>query len=350
MDERLVPSTLTVTNNHSFGPGSLQAEIAAAQSGDTIVFSSTLFGSSTTLSSALVSRSTKSTGPGKNGHGKPQPPPSPPPPPPTPTITLTTGELLLTKNLTIQGPGAGQLNVTGSGGNERAFEVAQSATVTLSGLTISGTSSYWASSPNSAAWDGYGGGILNHGTLTVSACTVSGDIFGNNTEGGGIFSDGTLILSGSTVSNGLAMGDATCGGGVSNWGTATLANTVISSNSANPGDLSYPWFNQGGGIVNRGTLTLNGCTVSGNNARTAGGGIFNGGTLILNGSAVLGNSSGYGGGVYNAGALTLENASHITGNGATYGGDVDNLGVLNSDGTTTIGTLDSVAAALEPGE
>ena len=38
LEGRIVLSTLTVLNNADSGPGSLRAEIAAASSGDTIVF------------------------------------------------------------------------------------------------------------------------------------------------------------------------------------------------------------------------------------------------------------------------------------------------------------------------
>jgi hypothetical protein len=341
LESRQLLTTLTVTNTKDSGDGSLRAEIAAAQSGDTIIFASTLSSSAALVNSVELSTAVKG-----HGHGKPSPPP--PPPPSVPTITLTSGELHLTKNLTIQGPGAGQLKINASGSNERAFEVDQTAAVALSGLTISGTSSAWASYPAAAPWDGYGGGILNHGTLTVTACTVSGVIYGYNTEGGGIFNDGTLMLTGCTVSNCNAEGTATGGAGISNWGTATLTNTVISNNMADPGLLTYPWFNKAGGILNHGTMTLSGCTVSGNNARTGGGGIFNDGTLILNSSKVSGNSTNYGGGIYNAGTMSVQNASSITGNRAAYGGDVDNLGVLNLDGTSKIGTLDSVVGIFNP--
>src|SRR5262249_11771947 len=120
------------------------------------------------------------------------------------TIKLTSGELDLTKNLTIQGPGAGQLTISGYSGYtrrhpppaSRVFEVAQNTTVTLSGLTISNGNGV-ASASSVAPWDGYGGGILNHGTLTVSGCTVDSN---SAHEGGGIFSDGTLTVSGCTVS------------------------------------------------------------------------------------------------------------------------------------------------------
>jgi predicted outer membrane repeat protein len=347
LEDRQLFSTLTVTNLQDSGAGSLRAAITAAQSGDTIVFSPTLFSSSTTLSPALLTNYAKSTSSVTKGHGKKSPPPPPPPPPTTPTITLTTGELLINKNLTIQGPGAGQLDIVGSGTNERAFEVDQPANVTVSGLTISGMSTAWVA--NAAPWDGYGGGILNHGTLTVISCTISGIISGYDTEGGAIFSDGTLFLNGSTISHSEAYGTATRGGGISNWGTATFSNTTISNNMVDPDSVtSYPWFNEGGGIFNSGSMTLVGSTVSSNNSRTAAGGIFNTGTLLLNASKVAGNSAEYGGGIYNTGTMSLENGSNTSENGATYAYDIDNFGtVLNLDGTNTIGSVDSIVAPLE---
>src|SRR5438105_4928667 len=296
LEGRLLLSTLTVTSLQDSGAGSLRAEIDAAQSGDTIVFDATLFSSTALSGSTTLSSIAKVSSSPKHGHGKPQPPPPPPPPTITPTITLSSGELLLTTNLTIQGPGAGQLAISGAGW--RAFEVAQGSAVILSGLTISGSGSAWETYPIVTPWAGYGGGILNHGTLTMSNCTVSGVISGYSTEGGAIFSDGTLTLSDCTVSNSSAEGTATSGAGISNWGTATLTNTIISNNRADPGaTLSYPWFNKGGGILNNGTMTLIGSRVAGNSARTSGRGIVNTGTLIHNGSNVTGNGSSYGRGI-----------------------------------------------------
>jgi len=351
LEDRCLFSTLTVTSLQDSGAGSLRATITAAQSGDTIVFSPTLFSSTTTSTSnktpsaPLLSKSAKGTNNGK-GHGNPTSPPPPPPPPPVPTITLTTGELLLDKDLTVQGPGAGKLVISG-GLSSRAFEVAQGSTVVLSGVAISGSSSYWTSYPVVTAWSGYGGGILNHGSLTVSACTISGVVYGY-AQGGGIFSDGTLSVIGCTVTNSRAESGDTSGGGISNWGAATFTNSIISNNAAEPpSSLSYPWFNKGGGIFNQGTMTFNGCTVSGNRARRAGGGIFNTGTLMLNGSTVSGNGSDYGGGIYNAGTMTLTNYSSITGNSDAHPGDVDNVGVLNLDDTSTIGILYSGVAILD---
>jgi hypothetical protein len=278
LEDRWLPSTLTVTNTHDSGPGSLRAEIAAAHSGDTIVFARRLDGR---------------------------------------TITLTNGELDLTKNLTIHGPGAGQLTIRG--GSSRMFEVAQNTAVTLSGLTISNGDGV-AGLGSVAPWDGYGGGILNHGILTVSGCTVSGnyaDSFQGGifvSDGGGIFSDGTLTLSGCTVSG----NEAFYGGGIYNAGTATFISSTLSNNSCV--DFSGDNYNpptEGGGIFNHGTLTVSACTVSGNASEYEGGGIFNSGTA------------------------TVENSSRITGNilSGYLANDAENLGVLYLDSTSTVGSV-----------
>jgi hypothetical protein len=307
LESRWLFSTLTVTSDQDSGAGSLRETIAAAQSGDTIVFSVTP----------------------TSGNS---------------TITLTSGQLLITKDLTIQGPGAGQLVISGSpilSAGSRAFEVAEGSALTLSGLKISGSSDYWATyyDVTPTPWAGYGGGVLNHGTLAASGCTFTGGTLGTSAEGGAIFSDGTLTLSACTVAGGLAQGGSTRGGGISNWGTATLTNTIVSNNSASA-TTTYPWFNQGGGIYNQGTITLNGCTVSGNYAREMGGGILNYGTLILDGSTVSGNNTGnYGGGIYNAGTTTVQNSSSITGNSAPYVADVFNTHVVYQGNTSTIGVI-----------
>ena len=285
LDDRCLPSTLTVTNTQDSGRGSLRAEIAAAQSGDTIVFSPTLASSSKPHHGGTTST------PGK--------------------ITLTSGDLNLTKNLTIQGPGADQLAISGYGGNTftRIFEVAPNTTVSLSGVSIINGSGYaTVQNPGYAPWDGFGGGILNLGTLTLSACTV--DYCYALNQGGGIYSDGTLTVSGCTVYGNRAAD----GAGIATSGTATLVNSTISNNNASdtsPG--SYQPDGMGGGIANGGTLTLSGCTVSGNLANYEGSGIYND----------------------TSGTVTVENSSTISGSN----GAVVNLGVLYLDSTSTIGGL-----------
>src|SRR5262249_27194745 len=77
LEGRDVPSTLHVTSLGDQGPGTLRYEIALANSGDTIDF--------------VTGTSTK-----KN---------APPPSPLSGTITLVSGELVISKSLTINGDG-----------------------------------------------------------------------------------------------------------------------------------------------------------------------------------------------------------------------------------------------------
>src|SRR5262249_30236573 len=148
------------------------------------------------------------------------------------TITLTSGELLLDKSLTIKGPGAPFLKVSGNH-TSRVFNVALGTTVALSGLTIA---------------DGHGGGIDNGGTLTISNSTVADNAAAN--FGGRIANAGTLTIINSTVAGNVS-GDQTSGistsaGGIANAGTLTIINSTVSGNSA----LAVEGGTLGGGINN----------------------------------------------------------------------------------------------------
>jgi len=220
LEGRVVLSTLTVTNTLDSGKGSLRYEIAHANKNTTIVFDPSLDGQ---------------------------------------TITLTSDELAITTGLTIQGPGAGQLAISG-GKNWRVFDVNASAPVVLSGLTISNGVAH----DRTGVHEDDGGGILNLSTLTLSGCVVSGnsigEIIGLN-FGGGIDNAGTLTLTGCTISNNSAFGanvdfSSGYGGGIYNAGTLTVSTSTLS------GNVAYNGF--GGGILNAGTLTVSTSTFNSN--------------------------------------------------------------------------------------
>ncbi|MGH7223253.1 MAG: hypothetical protein ACRELF_08495, partial [Gemmataceae bacterium] len=132
-------------------------------------------------------------------------------------ITLTHGELEIADNMTIAGPGAGSLTISG-GGNSRVFNVtAQNATVTINDLTIANGN---ASPANIGAPGNQGGDIFNGGILTLNNDVVeNGLAFGNPVgpqgRGGGIFnaegSNGagaTLTLNTTIVESNIAEGIA----------------------------------------------------------------------------------------------------------------------------------------------
>jgi hypothetical protein len=282
LEGRCVPSTLKVTNTYDSYtyPGSLRYEIGVAKSGDTIVFDNKLDGQ---------------------------------------TITLTLGELIVSQNLTIKGPGAYQLMITsqpynngfGTENGSRIFEVdGAGTTVTISGLTMGDGGGTRIGGITSNPYDGYGGAVLDFGALTLSDCTLGGSTLVNYTAptnyaeyGGAIANFGTMTVSGCDVSHNRTSGNlALEGGGIYNAGTLTVSGGDVSSNSASGG--------YGGGIYNAGAATVSNCTLS-SDSSYQGGAIYNAGTATVGGCTLSGDSAYEGGGIYNAGtagALTVSNS------------------------------------------
>ncbi|MGC1719305.1 MAG: hypothetical protein WA746_09980 [Isosphaeraceae bacterium] len=142
MEDRTLLSTFVVTSPLDDGSaGTLRSKIAAAHSGDTIDFASSLAGD-------------------------------------TITLNPTFGELLITKSLDIEGPGANLLTTSGNDAS-RVFDISGAATtsVTIAGLTIahgSATGFGMGSSPSDLG----GGGILNEANASL---TLSQSVLTNNT-------------------------------------------------------------------------------------------------------------------------------------------------------------------------
>src|SRR5262249_44636871 len=130
------------------------------------------------------------------------------------TIGLSSGELSITDDLKINGPGADQLIVSG-GGTTRVFHVSN-ATVSIAGLTIANGS---VTADESTTLGG--GRILNEAGSTL---TLNRDVLKNNTAtasnntvdvfGGGLLNQGTAIVASCTFSGNQALG----GGGGSFFG------------------------------------------------------------------------------------------------------------------------------------
>ena len=280
---------IMVTNTDDSGPGSLRDALAIANDGDTI--------DATSLSG---------------------------------TILLTSGELQITHNLTINGPGAGSLAVNGNGTSRVFDNIVRN--VTISGFSIT----------NGSVTNGGGGGIFNDGgnsaTLALNNCTVTG----NSAEfGGGIVNmNGTLTVSNCTISNN---GGIFGGGGISNSafdGTAALiiTNSTISGNSA--GDYGGGIATVAGGSVTATAfVTVSNSTLSGNSVLGEGGAISNRApdvgnfaTLIITNSTIINNSAtGNGGGINNEGNVELELGSTILKAG-TSGENIFNAGTAISLG------------------
>jgi CSLREA domain-containing protein len=268
------------------------------------------------------------------------------------TIDLTGMLPDIHSNLTIAGPGAGQLTIDGKN-LYSILQVKPSYTVSVSGLNlIDGLAGSGGAVDNAGDLTlddctisgslavNFGGGIENVGTLTLDSCTVSDN--SSHRTGGGIYSTGTLTLNGCVISG----NSAASGGGIQNAGPLTISGGRISENSASL---------YGGGIENDDTLTITGCTISNNTAGTStklgvGGGIGNAGTSTITGSTISDNSvSGAGGGIYDTGKLTLTGCT-VSGNAASAavtfaapGGGIDC--VLAGTLTMTDCTLSNNSAA-----
>jgi len=238
----------------------------------------------------------------------------------TGTITLTSDRLLITKDVTITGPGARLLTVQRStAGSTPDFGIFRTGThtgainVSISGLTITN-----ASGAFEAALYNLGGATLN-----VSDCTITG----NNITGfgGGVFNEsGTVTLSNCAITNNTA----SQGAGVDNQGTMTLRNCTVANNTATTTSTSS---GGGGGIANLGTMTLVSCTITGNSATTN----F---------------TSAGGGGVFNASFSTLHIGNTIVASNSTNQTGDDVHGDIASDGYNFIRNGDGASGFNRPGD
>jgi hypothetical protein len=288
LEDRTVPSTLTVLTTLDSGAGSLRAVITAAKSGDAIVFAPSLDGQ---------------------------------------TITLTSDQLTINKTLDIEGPGASLLAISGSDTN-RVFAI-EGGAVTIAGLTITHGQA-----------NVYGGGVLNHANLTLT-----NDVFADNTAmpgGGSNTIEGGAVNNGAnstlTVSNCMFIGNQVFAGpsglvqGGALWNhegsTATIIDSTFTANRAHGGNGTASLTNgrggpsvdgaEGGAIHNDGHLTITDSTFTDNQA------IGGNGFDAASDSGIVAAGIGVGGAVFNhpsATAVLVISGSTFSDNEAIGGSD-----------------------------
>ncbi len=213
---------------------------------------------------------------------------------------VVTSELLLDKNITINGngytisvpnPGLDDMGKFTAGASAfRVFTINTAKEVILNNMTIKGGNIN----------DGHGGAIqvLSTAILHLNSCIISNS---RNSYyiggGGGIFNRGVVYLSNSMISRNAA----SFGGGVFNGS----AGVVYIENSTFSDNRSTSSAGGGGAIENQGLLYINNSSISNNQSTEIGGGINNvGGTIYIVNSSVTGNvaygsSSFTGGGIGN---------------------------------------------------
>jgi hypothetical protein len=339
---------LIVTNTNDAGPGSLrQAVLDANKLGgpDTITFQSGLSGQ----------------------------------------ITLTTGQIAINDSVTITGPGANVIAVSGNN-NSRIFNIDcfgnGNADISISGLTlktgkVNGGGGAIICGENLALTDtvitgnrtigGKGGGIAVYGpygvgygpdalTLSIKNCTISNN-YGSGKGGGVWVYNGISSITDSVISGNSSNAR---GGGLFLYKVAnTITNTAITDNFSN---------SRGGGLrLYKGVSTIDGCTISGNTATNRGGGVhFYHAVATIKNSTISSNSSvNYnGGGAFFYDSNVIVENTTISGNFAQgdgggivlYGGSVvtirnstivNNAADANGNATGTGGGIFRKAGSLQ---
>jgi hypothetical protein len=269
MEARTLLSTLLVSNLSDSGTGSLRAAIATPGNGNIIDFAHGLHG----------------------------------------TITLAS-DLPITHGVTINGPGANRVSVSGNDAN-RIFDISGNASVSIGGLTIT---------------DGLataGGGILLEGSaaLNLSNCAFTDNVALGNAAGGGFggaiedTSSGGLTVTNSTFDANEAVGFGpnnpttpgyilALGGAIdvsyNSSSTSTISNSTFTGNQAEGGITGA---SAGGGALSNSsiigaTMSVTNCTLSSNAAVGAAGG-----------DGITNFGSGQGGGINDFSSLNVSNST-----------------------------------------
>lgn len=279
------------------------------------------------------------------------------------TIRLTTGEITITRPLSIRGPGTRMITIDGSQ-NDRIFNIddmtGTEQKVSISGLTLTrGEASL-------------GGAIRSREDLTLSRMVLTGNratastggavdsqvgalvvrrsvITGNEsaTQGGGLRATEDLLVTRSTLASNVAFG---YGGGISHGssGNLTIRFSRLTANTSTTGN--------GGAIDSRGeTLTIENSVIANNRALGVGNG-RGGGILaapsdksILRRSNVSGNfARNEGGGLLSRAPLTMARCT-VSAN-TTLDGDAGGICQYTSDTLTlTNSTITSNRAGANGG-
>lgn len=336
----------TVANIKDSGAGSLRDAVAKAQAGDTIKFSSTLANQK---------------------------------------ITLTSGDIDITKNVTIDGSSAKGLSVSGNNAS-RIFNLsAKNLNVTIKGLSfVNGRAA-------GAGDDGEGGAIKvgytstltiensffkynkanrggaievgNAGSLIVRNSTFDnndGTIANDGLSGGAIATDGAggtlgkgkLIVEGSTFINNKGVD----GGAIYNLlGPLTIKNSVFKNNvSTREGGAVFTDGASGGARDEvGGQITIEGSTFEGNKSIAGGGALYlwtyKADQVLIKDSTIKGNSvtrgtgdfnRGRGGGIEFAGSnLTIENTTIANNTSPSQGG-----GLWVNNNTSSVNIINSTVS------
>ncbi|HEY2342424.1 MAG TPA: right-handed parallel beta-helix repeat-containing protein, partial [Chthoniobacteraceae bacterium] len=310
LESRIAPATFVVLNLNDSGAGSLRDAIDQANTlggPDTIVFHAGLHG----------------------------------------TIALSSGQLRITDEVTIDGPGGNKIILDGL--NQSRVFLIDDGTSTDRPATLSGLTIIDGNSTGDTAFTPAGGGIVSTESLTLKNCVISGNTSVTNTvdgNGGGVavFSENasvnivdsqitnnvgdtggglylyagkSITINGSKILNNHGRGFG--GGGASVQSYVTVSSDIVVENTLFQGNTSET---SGGGLSathNQGGLTISGCKVIDNTAISSVGGgmaiVANGNVVVEKSSVTNNRSIDDGGGLFCSGSAPIEIvSSKVTGN------------------------------------
>jgi hypothetical protein len=299
----------------------------------------------------------------------------------TGTITLGSALPTLGKSVTIPGPGANLLTISGNHAVQ-VFHVTGSVTANISNLTIAN---------GTTPFGGFGGGILvdKNGTVSVTngifsgtsatsggaianlggTVTVTNTTFsGNGAQiGGAIFNAADSPIgafnSNVTVTNCTFVGNSTAGpgfgsvigggaiynlsdlavGGGLGQGILSVTNSTFTGNNATDGN------SEGGAIENQSTMTVTNSTITANNGAGGAGGVDTPFPGTVTNTIISGNTGFTGGGAYSpdilgsyTGSTNLIGGTALLGPLGDYGGSIQTIPLLPGSpaigaGTTGVG-------------
>lgn len=305
IEPRMLLSAYTVINLNDSGPGSLRDGVELL----------TMYDSSGIVSFA----------PGLNG-----------------TIVLTSGPIVISNGVTIDGPGPASLTISGNHAS-KVFQINGFVLVNLSGVTVA----------DGNAGNSPGGGIASGGLLDVTGCAFR-DNLATGQSGGAIESSHSayLQIDGCTFTN----NSATYNGGAIDLasGNGQINNSAFTNNSA-----GGPGAQGQGGAVSVGAnnyLTVDRCSFS-NNTAYGGGAIYNAavpspsggyeiGSLHVSNSALWANSATYGGAILNGGSIGLATCTLCGNTAATAGGAVESRSGFQINNSTLAGNRANTGGGL----
>jgi hypothetical protein len=277
-------ATIAVTNGNDSGPGSLRAAVAAAAPGEMITV-------------------------------------------PALAVFLTSGQIVVSKSLTIVGAGARETTISGTG-QSRVFDITN-GTVSISGVSVTGGDGF--DTPGGTASDG--GGILVDGaTLTLADSTVTGNQTMGTSEGSGIQADSSLTVLRSTISFNSGPGSNRAGGiGFAGNGTLQVIDSTLAHNTIESDGLGAAVY-----VNSAGTVALTNDTLALDSAGATGS------VLDLNGggfSAMIANTIVAGG--------SSQSCSRMPATSPSQGGNIDDQNLCKFTASTDHPGTDAQLGALQ---